>query len=379
MICEKTSYVFDTPQRKTDVYWGKHLFEDLSDLLSKDFPDTKIAVICDANTQRIYGEKLNKILISKNLNSYLIAFPAGEKNKNRKNKVKIEDALIALNFMRNDLIIALGGGVVGDLAGYVAATYMRGIRYIYYPTSLLAQVDSCIGGKTGINTHSAKNILGAFHHPIKIFIDSAVLHSLPEKHLRNGLAEVIKHAIICDPDFFYYLKNTMLSGWNRLSSEDTSRILMKNYQIKSKIVEEDTEEENKRKILNLGHSIGHAIEKLSAWRLLHGESIAIGMACEAFYAMLHYKLEEKELLQIMELLTQTGFDIRIPETLKIEEIVEQLKHDKKNRNNTIEFVVLDKIGQIRYRDQTYTESVNPGVLEKCLRKYNSYVENHFGI
>src|SRR5436309_595603 len=235
-------------------------------------------VITDSNVGALYGKEFLRAL--RQPREYLLSIPAGEKSKNRRIKERIEDRILSLGVTRDSLIVALGGGVIGDLAGFVAASLLRGLPYVQIPTTLLAQVDSSIGGKVAIDHPLGKNLLGAFYQPHKVYINVATLTSLPDREFRCGLAEVIKYGAILDKDLFRYLERE----YGQIMAKHEScllRIIKRSCEIKKSVVEQDEKETGLRRILNFGHTIGHAIEVLSGYRIRHGNAIAIGMVAEA--------------------------------------------------------------------------------------------------
>ncbi|MCG8569721.1 MAG: 3-dehydroquinate synthase [Spirochaetes bacterium] len=304
-------------------------------------------IITDSTVAEHHLSPLEKSCQQAGLSYTSLVFPAGEANKNRKTKEQLENQMIELGIHRDSCIIALGGGVTGDLAGFIAATYQRGIPFIQIPTTLLSQVDSSIGGKVGLDTPLAKNMVGAFHQPKKVFIDIATLSTLPP-HLRlNGIAEVIKHAIIFDKDYFEFIKNHV-KEINTLKPDVMEQLIQKSCQIKSYIVAQDEKEGGVRKLLNFGHTIGHAVEVLMDFSLLHNDCIAIGMYYESLLAYQMGMLREQEIQAIEDLLNAFHLPVKIPETLKPQDILAKTYLDKKVRNNVVEYVLPKKIGQAEY-------------------------------
>jgi 3-dehydroquinate synthase len=247
-------------------------------------------------------------------------------------------------------VIALGGGVVGDVAGFVSATYMRGIPCIQIPTTVLAQADSSIGGKTGVDYPQGKNLIGAFHQPIAVYIDPFTLSTLDDRNYKSGLIEVLKHGLIRDGAFFDYFVRSIDKIMDRSHGEynqTMTELMARNSRIKNRIVASDPKEKNLRKILNYGHTIGHAIEHLSGYTLLHGESVAIGIACEAYFShALGFcsKAEYRRQLRIIEAL---GLPVRIPANIDTGAIIDAMRIDKKVVGGRVQFVLLRKIGEIQ--------------------------------
>lgn len=296
----------------------------------------KILIITDNNLEGLVEEKLN----FKNRKLYKYIVNAGEKSKSIEIYYKIIRYLTLIKMDRHDLIIALGGGVVGDLAGFVASTYMRGIDYIQIPTSLLAMVDSSIGSKTAINTEDGKNLIGSFYNPIAVFIDFTHLNTLPRKEFLNGLAEIIKASIIKDKDLFEIILESDLNN-----QEIIKKIVKRSIEIKKEIVEKDLKETKKRQVLNFGHTIGHALEKLSNYTLPHGYGVAIGMAMisRGYYNM--GKTDERTYKRVEEILRKHYLPTHC--SYSAEELYSEILKDKKSNGNKINIIYPKLIGDCR--------------------------------
>ncbi|MDP3765066.1 MAG: 3-dehydroquinate synthase [Nanoarchaeota archaeon] len=346
-----------------DIMIGRGLFDNLATELKNKPIANAYAIIADSNVTKIYGRKLLKNLHDNNIHSHLIDFPAGEKSKSRKTKEKIENDMLGLALGRDTCIIALGGGVVGDIAGFVAATYMRGIPYIQIPTTLLSMVDSSIGGKVGVDTVHAKNAIGAFYQPKKVIIDLNFLRTLPKKELINGIAEIIKHALVKDKDFFHFLEKNidkiLKCDLNVLKST-----IKRSCEIKASIVMQDEKEKGLRRILNYGHTIGHAIESALNYKISHGNAIAIGMS---YAAKLSSKLEflhEGSVIRQNNLLEYVGLPHKLSHhKLKPKKILEHIQYDKKIINGKINLVLLNSIGDAFISDRITLEDIK-NVLEE---------------
>lgn len=256
----------------------------------------------------------------------------------------IYDKLLEHHFDRSDVLIALGGGVVGDVTGFCAATYMRGIRYIQVPTTLLAQTDAAIGGKTGVNFNGHKNIVGAFHMPSGVYIHPQTLNHLPDRQLASGMAENIKHALIRDESFAGYLVSVRDRVFNR-DFETLSRIIMTSCEIKKAVVEKDPEERGERAVLNFGHTIGHAIEKALDFKLLHGECVALGSVAAAYLSVKRNLISTDKLEFVKKLFYIYNLPISCAVELDSEYIVDLIRSDKKRDGDRIRFVLLNKIGE----------------------------------
>ena len=303
-----------------------------------DFPKArKAALVTDSNVDRLYGDAIVRQIEETGLQVERIVFPAGEKSKTLETYAELVRGFAALELTRTDFAIALGGGVVGDLTGFAAATYMRGIGFVQIPTTLLAMVDSSIGGKTGVDIPEGKNLVGAFHLPKRILRDVKFLESLPEKEMKNGLAEMIKTAVLFDTEMFAALERLVyLDNLERI--EKLSPLVERTAAWKQKIVDEDFKEGGMRKLLNLGHTFGHAIEAASEFRLGHGECVAIGM-----------RIVGKDVPEIDKILNLYGFpqvkDVFAPPLcLSVAKIQELLASDKKRSGDMITLIVPRKIG-----------------------------------
>lgn len=345
-----------------DLIIGKKLFPEIADGLSK-LKLKKVAIITDSNVKKLYGTLFLDILKKKGIDVIMVCFPAGEKNKIRSTKEKIEDLLISNNFSRDSLIIALGGGVVGDMAGFVASTFMRGIHYLQIPTTLLAMVDSSIGGKTGIDTPHGKNLIGTFYQPKRIFIDTTFLKTLPKEEMLNGIAEMIKHGIVSDSKFFVFMEEYI----EKILSLD-SDILIKSIKwscmIKKIIVEEDEKESLLRKSLNFGHTIGHAIEKTADYKLKHGEAVALGILAETRISQELGLINQIGAEKIYDLIKKAGFKSSIDKK-HISSIMENTRYDKKNIGGRVKYVLPRKIGKVEIDIE-----VNEEIISKVLGEMN---------
>ncbi len=346
-----------------DILIDKGLFDNLANELKNKPIANAYAIITDSVVTRIYGNKLLKNFQNKNLHTHLISFPAGEKSKNRKTKENIENEMLKLALGRDTCIIALGGGVVGDLAGFVAATYMRGIPYIQVPTTLLAMVDSSIGGKVAVDTAHAKNVIGAFYQPKRVIIDLNFLKTLPKNELINGLAEVIKHALTKDKDFFHFLEKNIDKILN-YDLEILRQTVRRSCEIKAEIVAEDEKEKGMRRILNYGHTIGHAIESALNYKISHGNAIAIGMSYAAKLSAKKDFLHEGSVIRQNNLLEYIGLPHKLSHhKLKPKKILEHIQYDKKIINGKINFVLLNSIGDAFVSDEVALEDIK-NILEK---------------
>jgi 3-dehydroquinate synthase len=326
-----------------EIRIGKDILGRMTLLIAKNHKAGRYAVITDDCVGGLYGKKFLAALKEIGLNASLIDFPAGESSKNIKTVMDIAGELMELGADRETCLIALGGGVVGDVAGFVASVFMRGVPYIQIPTTLVAQVDSSIGGKTGVDLSQGKNLLGTFYQPCAVFANLSFLETLPEKEFNNGLAEIIKYGIIDDEKMFRTLEDNM----DAVKSKDSKLMsgLVENCcQIKKSVVEIDEKEHGVRRILNYGHTVGHSLESISRFSITHCEGVALGMIVAARISEKKGYLKNNEAKRIEALIHQAGLPVKIPKSLNIEKIISQLKMDKKKKGDIIHFVLLKKIG-----------------------------------
>lgn len=351
-----------------DIYIGHSLFE--ANLFSDNFYQLKkrFVIITDSNLIDSLGKKLQAILQQQNLKTDLLSFPAGEMHKTRETKQILEDELLSKNYGRDTCLIALGGGVVTDMVGFIAATYCRGIPVIYIPTTLLAMVDASIGGKTGVNTPHGKNLIGTFTQPHAVFMDIDSLKTLPEKEWRNGVVEIIKHSLIADAAFFANLQNNM-EKFKTHNIDFLENIIYISCLIKKIIVEQDEKEQGGiRQLLNFGHTIGHAIETIENYAISHGEAVAIGILVESYISVQLGFLSEDVLDQIFNLLRDYSLPLKTTAFENKNKAIFQklLSLDKKSINNIPRFVLLDSIGKPHRHNDAYTMPVDPVLINQAL-------------
>ncbi len=316
------------------------LLEELQDLGVKE---RRAAIIADDNTAALFGEEVRKILNDNCKKVILYSFPAGEEHKTLDTVKAIYKTLIEEKFDRKDLLIALGGGVVGDITGYAAATYLRGIDFIQIPTTLLSQSDSSIGGKTGVDFDGYKNMVGAFYMPKLVYMNIGTLKTLDERQFYSGFAEVMKHGLIKDAMFYEWLLDHMyeIQDKDPLVLEE---MVMRSCTIKKLVVEKDPKEQGDRALLNFGHTIGHAIEKYKNFEMLHGECVALGAVAAAFISWKHNWLSMEEYYEIRDMFVPFHLPISIDQ-IDPEEILALTKSDKKMAAGRIRFVLLKKVGK----------------------------------
>lgn len=324
-----------------NIYIKKNILHEIGDYLISNFNNRRIVIITDTNCERLYADTLSKELQEKGYETGIITITPGEESKNIDTLQQVYKELSTFKIGRQDLIIAFGGGVVGDLAGFAASTYLRGVDYVQIPTSLLAQVDSSIGGKVAVDLPFGKNLVGSFYHPKAVFIDAEVLKTLGTRFLHDGLAEVIKYGFIKDETIIYDLLNYKNDDELLQNIED---IIYKCCSIKKSVVEADEKDFGERMLLNFGHTLGHAIEKYFNYKKYsHGEAVAIGMA-EITKNSEKLCITQKGTYKLLEdILKKFELPYEAPE-MERDQILETIVLDKKNSGNGISLILLDKIG-----------------------------------
>ena len=323
---------------------GSRLLEQLGERMREHVSGKTCAIISDVNVAPLFGKCVGKSLASAGFRSTLITIPAGEKSKTLEQVGAICDRMIAAGLDRQSFVIGLGGGVIGDISGFVAAIYHRGIPHFQIPTTLLAMVDSSIGGKTGVDTLHGKNLIGAFHHPSLVIDDIDVLKTLPRREFNQGFAEIIKHAIIADAKMFGTLRH-----WKAADAAALQRLIRRNIEIKAKIVAKDERDQTgKRALLNFGHTVGHAIERAGNFKqFLHGEALSLGIIAACTISTKKVGLPADQRDAIVDLLEKFKLPIKLPMNFPRRKIFDALKVDKKFQSGKVRFVVTPKIGVAR--------------------------------
>jgi 3-dehydroquinate synthase len=342
-----------------DVVVQGGLLTDVGNHLRRLSKSSKCAVITDEHVGQLYATPLKSSLQSAGFEMIQITLPSGEESKNIQSAAAAYDVLLKSGIERSTPILALGGGVIGDTAGFVAATVLRGVPLVQIPTTLLSMVDASVGGKTGVNHAVGKNLIGAFHQPIAVLIDPSVLKTLPPRELRSGLAECIKHDIIRDALGFERLEKTI--AWALAHDvEYLSELVAHNVAIKAKVVESDPFEQAERAHLNFGHTFGHAIETVSNYSYTHGESIALGMIAAARLAVSLGMLDASSAERIAGLVRKA----ELPTSglrLVTSDVLNEMAFDKKVRSGKLRFVLPDRIGHVVIRDDVPTELVRQAI------------------
>lgn len=353
------------PVESYEIMVFPHLIKNLH-LLRNDFANlgSRFAIVTDDQVFSLYGQHLHEAFLKLGLEAYLFSFPAGEHSKTRKTKEELENQLFQHQLGRDTCLIALGGGVVTDLTSYLASTYCRGVPVIMIPTSLLSMVDASIGGKTGVNVPWGKNMVGTIYPPSRVLIDSSFLLSLPPKELKNGFVEMLKHGLIADAAYFYFLEEHAKDLLN-FDSVKLEQVIWESCRIKAAIVEEDEKDCGKRQLLNFGHTVGHALEKVTHYTLSHGEAVAIGILVESYLSLLSGYLNKDAFDRIEAVFKLYGMPSLASFKMDVDLILETMVLDKKSRNRQPHFVLLKEIGQ-PVVNQGYCLPVETDLIKQAL-------------
>jgi len=327
--------------RAYPIFIGPGAMAHLADFARSPRGTARLAIIADADVAKLHLGRLMEHLPP---GAVVVEFPPGEGSKSLATAGQIFDRLAAERIERGDLVVAFGGGVAGDLGGFVAATWHRGVRFVQVPTTVEAAVDASVGGKTGVNHAAGKNLIGAFHQPAAVIIDTAFLDTLPERDFRAGLAESVKHAAIADPALLDW-HDEHLEAVLKREPTAVSELLARNCEIKAAVVGRDEREEGERIHLNYGHTIAHAIEHLMAYELRHGECVGLGMLAENEIACLRDELDRPTADRIRALIRRIGLPERLARPLDADRIVAACRLDKKVRGGSVQFVLLHQPGE----------------------------------
>jgi len=352
-------------ERSYTIATGSGILKDIGKSLERFDFSKKAAIVSNPTVYDLYGKTLASSLSDSGFEIIEIILPDGEEYKNLSSVEKIYEQLLKTRFDRRSVMIALGGGVIGDITGYAASTYMRGIDFIQVPTTLLAQVDSSVGGKTGVNHTLGKNMIGTFWQPRLVWVDISTLHTLSHRNFLAGIAEIIKYGIIWDSAFFNFLekkRETLLS----LNPDDIIHIIRRSCEIKADVVSRDERETGLRAILNFGHTIGHAIETATGYTtFLHGEAVAIGMHVEAILAREAGLIGSDEVSRIQHLLKTFGLPTEIPAGIDLAALFGAMKLDKKAVAGDVKFILPEQIGRVRIQGNI-PEKVVQQAVKKAL-------------
>ena len=358
MADKKNVNVTDTIDVKKDHRFAYHIypktsFDELPECMKElDCEGRRIVVVTDSNVEKLYLEEVMGKLegVCARVSSWTI--PAGESHKNLDEIRRIYTYLIEEKLDRKDILVALGGGVVGDMTGFAAATYLRGIRFVQIPTTLLSQVDSSIGGKTGVDFDSYKNMVGAFHQPAMVYLNIDTLKTLDETQFASGMGEVLKHGLIKDAAYYEWCLDHM-SEIEERDPDTLLEMVVRSVHIKRRVVEKDPHEKGERALLNFGHTAGHAIEKLKNFELSHGECVTLGMIAASFISWKRGNIDEMTFYEIRDMFV--GFNLPITyDSLEVEDILETTRKDKKMDSGHIRYILLKKLGSA-YIDETVTD------------------------
>lgn len=324
--------------------------------------DKKICIITDSNVEKLYLDEVVSILKNDVKKISVFSFLAGEESKTINTAIEIYEHLIKNSFERNDILIALGGGVVGDMTGFVASTYLRGVDFIQIPTTLLSQTDSSVGGKTGVDFNGFKNMVGTFYQPRLCYMNIETLLTLDERQFLSGLAEVIKASLIKNRDFLFYLienKEKILKRDEKVLEE----IIYISCNIKKEVVEKDEKEKSERALLNFGHTIGHAIEKYSDFSLTHGECVILGMIVALYLSKKENYLKKEEVDLILDFFKSLNYKTVLPSNYEVDKIIENTKQDKKMFGDKLSFILLENIGKAVISKNVSRNDMKKAILE----------------
>jgi 3-dehydroquinate synthase len=341
---------------------GFGMLDRLGDTVART-GNSRVAVITDDNVARHHGIRVAKALGIQQRE--ILTVSSGEEHKTRDTWARLTDELLARKFGRDTTIVALGGGVVGDLAGFVAATYMRGVPVIQVPTTLLAMVDASIGGKTGVDTPAGKNLVGAFHQPVAVIVDPSFLATLPAEHLRAGFAEIVKHGVVADAKYFDEARD-FAARWPQSDvTPDILHLITGSIAIKLRIVEHDEHESGLRKVLNFGHTIGHAVEAATEFKVLHGQAVAMGLVAEARLAEKIGIAASGTASRIEWVCHAAGLPTAMP-SIPVDTIIGFTRSDKKARAGRVEYALPKRIGEMAGEDHGWTVPVDDVAVREAL-------------
>ena len=353
-----------SPAASYRIKIGTEILGELWPQIEADFSGYNKYVITDENL--VSAGHLEKLLDQRDVPTFVIS-PAGETSKNIDTVVSIIETMEKAYLGRDTLVVALGGGTVGDIAGFAAAIFKRGVPVLQIPTTTVAQADSAVGGKTGVDSERSKNAFGAFWHPLAVYIDVATLTTLDDRQFRAGLVESVKHALIADSEYFEFLENNLDAVLER-KPDLLETVAHFNCKIKGDVVETDPSEQNKRRILNYGHTIGHAVEAASGFELLHGEAVAIGIIAAGLIEIELELAQQERIERIRQILKKLDVPLKLPRDLAEKDLIDLIKHDKKAVNKWPRFVLISDIGQVYCPDGQYAVEVAPELVEKILKE-----------
>jgi 3-dehydroquinate synthase len=354
-----TSLTVNLAQNSYEITISPGSLSHLGNYMKKLNLGKKVLVVSNPEIFSYYGQTCTQSLEAAGFEVFKHLIPAGETNKTLQSIEQVYDTALENHLERSSTLVALGGGVIGDMTGFAAATWLRGVNFVQVPTTLLAMVDASVGGKTGVNHPKGKNLIGAFYQPKLVLIDPNILKTLPEREFCAGMAEVIKYGIIWDADLFGKLEQAEgIDSFETINPELLQTILVRSAQAKAEIVSQDEKETGLRAILNYGHTIGHAVESLTNYeQFVHGEAVAIGMVAAGKIAIAMGLWTEEEAKRQDDLIEKTGLPTQIPTELDIDTILETLKSDKKVKAGTVRFVLPTQIGSVIISDRVTAELI----------------------
>ena len=341
---------------------GRGLIDRAAEIIQAAAPAHRVAIITDDTVRELYSERIAASFPPGLADGFTI--PAGEQHKTRESWMTLTDAMLDAGFGRDTTVVALGGGVVGDLAGFVAATFMRGVPVVQMPTTLLAMIDASIGGKTGVDVVAGKNLVGAFHHPAAVIADLDLLRTLPERHWRAGMAEAIKHGAIADAVYFDWIHaslSELLTAGGPMAPS-VPALVSRSVEIKAAVVRADERERGKRQVLNFGHTLGHAIETESGYEMLHGEAIAIGMVLESRIAERIGVGERGIAERIQVVVRRAGLPDKVPASLDAQRILARTRGDKKSRAGVVRYALPRRIGAMAGEAEGWSVAVDDAIV-----------------
>jgi 3-dehydroquinate synthase len=342
----------------TEIVVGRGLADRIPALLDEQVGAPLYAVVSDARVAELYGRDLRDALRDAGADAELLTFPAGESSKTPRRWQDLVEEFGELGLGRDGCVLAMGGGVTGDLAGFAAASYARGIPLVQVPTSLLAMIDAAIGGKTGVDLRAGKNLAGAFHDPVLVIVDPAFLKTLPERELRTGLAEAVKHGAIADADYFAALEDSA-AAILRGSESAVDRLVAGSIRIKTDVVDRDARESGERAILNFGHTVGHGIEWVTGYAVPHGQAVAMGVLAEAEIGTRIGVTEPGTADRLRGILQTLGLPVRLPRHVDPPEVIRAARADKKAREGRVRYALIERIGaSARTDDGRWTHAVD---------------------
>ena len=354
--------------RSYEILIQPGILKNIGAVLQKAGCSGRVGIVTNAIVKKLYGREVYRALAQDGFSPFFIMIPDGEQAKTMKWFNKILDALVTQRLERKDMLLALGGGVTGDVTGFAASTYLRGIPFVQVPTTLVAQVDSSVGGKTGVNHSQGKNLIGAFYQPEVVVVDPQVLKTLPSRQWMAGLAEVIKYGMIADEDFFDFLERHV-DGLRNQSGEEIPHILRRCCEIKAEVVASDERESGRRRILNYGHTVGHALEAWGRYKKwIHGEAVGLGMLQEASMAQFIGLCSQDIVARQDDLIKRVGLPTAMPTKMKFLDMWSAMQHDKKVIDGEIHCVLPKRIGEVQ---------IVPLVRES-IRKWFSYQHSSLG-